>query len=122
MAATRWAWNERAASGVNGIIRSSPPYYACAPAKDGTAADGRHKLVGIVHGAAESVYRVEGLSADDLEDVEDVRIEAEAVGPGHQAIQNRYRLDKARGNGKTLTEEAEEPEDAFLAGTTTDRG
>ena len=49
--------------------------------KDGTAAGGRHKLVGIVHDAAESVYRVEGLGADDLEDVEEVRIEAQAVGP-----------------------------------------
>ena len=57
--------------------------------KDGAAADGRHKLVGIVHGTAESVYRVKGLNADDLEDVEDVRIEAQAIGPGHQAIQTR---------------------------------
>ena len=62
---------------------------------DGTAADGRHRLVGIVHGTTESVYRVEGLSADDLEDVEDVRIEAQAIGPDHQGIQNRFRLDKA---------------------------
>ena len=92
--------------------------------KDGTAAGGRHKLVGIVHGTTESVYRVEGLSANDLENVEDVRIEAQAIGPGHQAIQIRYRfsLDNARGRGKTLTEEADEAEDACLAGTTTDRG
>lgn len=64
---------------------------------DGTAAGGRHKLVGIVHRTAESVYRMEGLSADDLENVEDVRIEAQAIGPDHQEIQNRYRfrLDKA---------------------------
>ena len=40
---------------------------------------------------------MEGLSADDLENVEDVRIEAQAIGPDHQEIQNRYRfrLDKA---------------------------
>ena len=65
--------------------------------KDGTPAGGRHKLVGIVHGTAESVYRAEGLSADDLEDMEDVRIEAQTIGPDHQEIQNRYRFrwDKA---------------------------
>ena len=62
--------------------------------------------------------------ADDLEDVEEIRIEAEAVGPGHQAIQTRYRfiLDNAGGSGKTPTEEADKAEDALLAGTTTDRG
>ena len=91
---------------------------------DGTAAGGRHKLVGIVHGASESVYRVEGLSADDLEDVEDVRIEAQAIGPGHQAIQTRYRfiLDNARESGRTLIEEADEAEGTFRAGTTRDGG
>lgn len=60
------------------------------------------------------------LSANDLEDVEDVRIEAQAIGPGHQAIQTRYRfiLDKACDNGKTLAEEADEAEGAFRAETT----
>ena len=77
---------------------------------DGTAAGGRHQLVGTVHGASESVYRVEGLSADDLENVKEVRIEAGAIGPGHQAIQTRYRfiLNNARDSGKTLAEEADE--------------
>ena len=86
--------------------------------KDGTAAGGRHKLVGIVHGAAESVYRIEGLGADDLEDVEEVRIEAQAVGPRQQAIQTRYRfvLDKADVREKTLDEEADEAEEVFLTG------
>ena len=72
--------------------------------KDGTAAGGRHKLVGIVHGAAESVYRVEGLEADDLKDVEEVRIEAQVVGPRHQAIQTRYRfpLSNAHDSRKAL--------------------
>ena len=91
---------------------------------DGTAAGGRHKLVGIVHGAAESVYRVEGLSADDLEDMEDVRIEAEAVGPAQQSIQTCYRfiLDSAHGSRKTTTEETDEAEGAFRAEITRDGG
>ena len=71
---------------------------------DGTAAGGRHKLVGIVHGATESVYRVEGLGADDLEDMEEVRIEAQVVGPSQQAIQTRHRfhLDNAHNTGRHL--------------------
>ena len=84
---------------------------------DGRAAGGRHKLVGIVDDTAKRVYRVKGLSADDLEDMEDIRIEAQAIGRGHQAIQTRYRFilnNAARDSGKTVAEEADEAEDEFL--------
>lgn len=67
---------------------------------------------------------MEGLSADDLEDMEDVGIEAEVIRPGDQAIQTRYRfiLDNARESGRTLIEEADEAEGTFRAGTTRNGG
>ena len=67
---------------------------------------------------AESVYRMESLGSDVLEGVEEIRIEVQALGPSHY----RFILNNAHGSGKTPTEEADEAEDAFLAGTTTDRG
>ena len=64
-----------------------------------------------VHGTAESVYRVEGLSADDLEDVEDIRIEAQAIRRSRPATASAWTSARQR---KTPTEDATSVRDRTL--------
>ena len=50
----------------------------------------RRRLVDLHHGADETLYRVDGLEADEMQDVVKVRVVAHIVEPRGRPIQTQY--------------------------------